>query len=177
MLPPQVTARQGGPPPTAVSTVKQPPSPMQVDYKPSQHIPPVALNYRAKDYLQFLSMGNRQGKVFAVNGNPAEIVVQYNRPNRRPPHFIKYCQYTGRSDVLKALDSKYHVPVQWEAASKSANNCLTAKPESLCHATRSSSATPPRVRSTEPSQNQNSLLVKCQNDNTSPGDWPRKISP
>ena len=27
------------------------------------------------------------------------------------------------------------------------------------------------------SQNQNSLLVKRQNDNTSPGDWPRKISP
>ena len=26
-------------------------------------------------------------------------------------------------------------------------------------------------------QNQNSLLVKRQNDNTSPGDWPRKISP
>ena len=26
-------------------------------------------------------------------------------------------------------------------------------------------------------QNQNSLLVKHQNDNTSPGDWPRKISP
>ena len=25
-------------------------------------------------------------------------------------------------------------------------------------------------------QNQNSLLVKRQNDNTSPGDWPRKIS-
>ena len=28
-----------------------------------------------------------------------------------------------------------------------------------------------------PFQNQNSLLVKRQNDNTSPGDWPRKISP
>ena len=28
-----------------------------------------------------------------------------------------------------------------------------------------------------PLQNQNSLLVKRQNDNTSPGDWPRKISP
>ena len=27
------------------------------------------------------------------------------------------------------------------------------------------------------SQNQNSSLVKRQNDNTSPGDWPRKISP
>ena len=26
-------------------------------------------------------------------------------------------------------------------------------------------------------QNQNSLLVKRQNYNTSPGDWPRKISP
>ena len=26
-------------------------------------------------------------------------------------------------------------------------------------------------------QNQNSLLVKRQNDNTSPGDWPKKISP
>ena len=26
-------------------------------------------------------------------------------------------------------------------------------------------------------QNQNSSLVKRQNDNTSPGDWPRKISP
>ena len=26
-------------------------------------------------------------------------------------------------------------------------------------------------------QNQNSLLVKRQNDNTSQGDWPRKISP
>ena len=25
--------------------------------------------------------------------------------------------------------------------------------------------------------NQNSLLVKRQNDNTSPGNWPRKISP
>ena len=28
-----------------------------------------------------------------------------------------------------------------------------------------------------PVQNQNSLLVKRQNDNTSPGDWPRKIGP
>ena len=26
-------------------------------------------------------------------------------------------------------------------------------------------------------QNQNSLLVERQNDNTSPGGWPRKISP
>ena len=26
-------------------------------------------------------------------------------------------------------------------------------------------------------QNPNSFLVKRQNDNTSPGDWPRKISP
>ena len=26
-------------------------------------------------------------------------------------------------------------------------------------------------------QNQNSLLVKRQNENTSPGDWPRKIGP
>ena len=84
VLPPQVTARRVWPPPTAVSTVKQPPSPMQVDFKPPQHIPPVPLNYRAKDYLQFLSKGNRQGKVFAVNGNPAEIVVQYNRPKGDP---------------------------------------------------------------------------------------------
>ena len=30
---------------------------------------------------------------------------------------------------------------------------------------------------TDQNQNQNSLLVKRQNDNTSPGDWPRKISP
>ena len=30
---------------------------------------------------------------------------------------------------------------------------------------------------TDADQNQNSLLVKRQNDNTSPGDWPRKISP
>ena len=118
VLPPQVTARQVGPPPTAVSTVKQPPSPMQVDFKPPQHIPPVPLNYRAKDYLQFLSKGNRQGKVFAVNGNPAEVVVQYNRSNGRPPHFVKYCDLTGRSYVLKAPDSKYHVPAQWEAASE-----------------------------------------------------------
>ena len=28
-----------------------------------------------------------------------------------------------------------------------------------------------------PDQYQNSLLVTRQNDNTSPGDWPRKISP
>ena len=34
----------------------------------------------------------------------------------------------------------------------------------------------PRVMK-ELAQNQNSLLVKRENDNTSPGDWPRKISP
>ena len=75
MLPSQVTARRVGPPPTAVSTVKQPPSPMQVDPQPPKRIPPVPLNYRAKDYLQFLSKGNRQGNVFAVSGSRAEIVV------------------------------------------------------------------------------------------------------
>ena len=53
VLPPQVTARWVGPPLTAVSTVKQPPSPMEIDYKPKHYIPPVPLNYRAKDYLQF----------------------------------------------------------------------------------------------------------------------------
>ena len=31
------------------------------------------------------------------------------------------------------------------------------------------------IRTCYPDQNQNSLLVKRQNDNTSPGDWPRKI--
>ena len=36
--------------------------------------------------------------------------------------------------------------------------------------------TPPQVAK-DRTQNQNSLLVKRQNDNTSPGDWPRKISP
>ena len=116
MLPPQVTARRVGPPPTAVLTVKQPPSPMQVDPQPPKRIPPVPLNYRAKDYLQFLSKGNRQVKVFAVGGDRAEIVVQYNRPNGKLPHFVKFCQYTARSYVLKAPDSKYHVPAQWEAA-------------------------------------------------------------
>ena len=30
---------------------------------------------------------------------------------------------------------------------------------------------------TQTAHNQNSLLVKRQNDNTSPGDWPKKISP
>ena len=30
---------------------------------------------------------------------------------------------------------------------------------------------------TSQNQNQNSLLLKRQNDNTSPGDWPSKISP
>ena len=34
-----------------------------------------------------------------------------------------------------------------------------------------------RLRGGGRRQNQNSLLVKGQNDNTSPGDWPRKISP
>ena len=53
LLPPKVTARREGPPPTAVSTVKQAPSPMQVDIQPPKRIPPVPLNYRAKDYLQF----------------------------------------------------------------------------------------------------------------------------
>ena len=32
-------------------------------------------------------------------------------------------------------------------------------------------------RNQNQNQNQNTLLVKRQNDNTSPGDWPRKISP
>ena len=91
---------------------------MQIDIKPPQRIPPERLNYHTKDYLQFLSKGNRPAKVFSVNGNPGDIVVQYNRPNGRPPHFVKYCQYTGRSYVLKAPDSKYHVPSQWEAASE-----------------------------------------------------------
>ena len=116
VLPPQVTARRVGPLPTAVSTVKQPPSPMQEDPQPPKRIPSVPLNYRAKDYLQFLSKGNRRGKVFAVGGDRAEIVVQYNRPNGKLLHFVKFCQYTARSYVLKAPDSKYHVPVQWEAA-------------------------------------------------------------
>ena len=116
VLSPQVTARRVGPPPTAVSPVKQPPSPMEIDYKPKHYIPPVPLNYRAKDYLQFLGKGNRQGKVFAVGGKAAEIVVQYNRSNGRHPHYVKYCQYTQESYVLKAPDSKYHVPAQWEAA-------------------------------------------------------------
>ena len=115
VLSPQVTARRVGPLPTAVLAVKQPPSPMEIDYKPKQYIPPVPLNYRAKDYLQFLGKGNRQGKVFAVSGNAAEIVVQYNRANGHP-HYVKYCQHTSRSYVLKAPDSKYHVPAQWEAA-------------------------------------------------------------
>ena len=103
VLSPQVTARRVGPPPTAVSAVKQPPSPMKIDYKPKHYIPPVPLK------------GNRQGKVFAVSGNAAEIVVQYNRANGHP-HYVKYCQHTSRSYVLKAPDSKYHVPAQWEAA-------------------------------------------------------------
>ena len=111
-----MTARWIGPPPTAVSTVKQPPSHMQVDIQPPKRIPPVPHNYRAKDYLQFLGKDNRQGKVFAVSGNRAEIVVQFNRPNGKSPHFVKFCQYTARSYVLKVPDSKYHVPAQWEAA-------------------------------------------------------------
>ena len=115
MLSPQVTARRVGPPPTAVSAVKQPPSPMEVDYRPKHYIPPVPLNYRAKDYLQFLGKGNRQGKVFAVCNNASDIVVQYNRVNGQP-HYVRYCQHTHRSYVLKAPDSKYHVPTQWEAA-------------------------------------------------------------
>ena len=117
VLPPQVTARRVGPPPTAASTVKQPPSPMQVeDIQPPKRIPPVPLNYRAKDYLQFLGKGNRQGKVFAVGGDRGQIVDQYNRPNGKLPHFVRNDNYTGRSYVLKAPDSKYHVPAQWEIA-------------------------------------------------------------
>ena len=141
VLSPQVTARRVGPPPTAVSAVRQPPSSMEIDYRPKHYIPPVPLNYRAKDYLQFLGKGNRQGKVFAVGNNASDIVVQYNRANGQP-HYVRFCQPTQSSYVLKAPDSKYHVPAQWEAA----------KPESLCHSTRrSSSATSPRVSSTEPS--------------------------
>ena len=48
------------------------------------------------------------------------------------------------------------------------NQSLEASVSSLSFAKR------PREHS---NQNQNSLLVKRQNDNTSPGDWPRKISP
>ena len=33
-----------------------------------------------------------------------------------------------------------------------------------------------RIRIVYQNQNQNSLVLKRQNDNTSPGDWPRKIS-
>ena len=115
VLSPQVTAIRVRPPPTAVSAVRQPPSPMEIDPWPKHYIPPVPLNYRAMDYLQFLGKGNRQGKVFAVGGNAADIVVQYNRANGQP-HHVKFCQPTGRSYVLKAPDSKYHVPAQWEAA-------------------------------------------------------------
>ena len=115
VLSPQVTARRVGPPPTAVSAVRQPPSPMEIDYRPKHYIPPVPLNYRAKDYLQFLGKGNRQGKVFAVGNNASDIVVQYNRANGQP-HYVRFCQPTQSSYVLKAPDSKYHVPAQWEAA-------------------------------------------------------------
>ena len=80
VMSPQVTARRVGPPPTAVSTVKQPLSPMQIDNKPVEHIPFERLNYRAKDYLKFLSKGNRPAKVFAAGRNPSEIVAQYTRP-------------------------------------------------------------------------------------------------
>ena len=103
MLPPQVTARRVGPPPTAVSTVKQPPSPMQVDIQPPKRIPPVPLSYRAKDYLQFLGKGNRQGKVFAVSGDRAQIVVQYNRPNGKLPHFVKFVNTPGEAMYLRRL--------------------------------------------------------------------------
>ena len=116
VLSPQVTARRVGPPPTAAPSVKQPLSPMQVDPQPPKRIPPVPLNYRAKDYLQFLGKGNRQGKVFAVGGDRGQIVVQYNRPNGKLPHFVRYDNFTARSYILKAPDSKYHVPAQWEAA-------------------------------------------------------------
>ena len=85
VLSPQVTARRVGPPPTAVSTVKQPPSPMQEDPQPPKRIPWVPLSYRAKDFLQFLGKGNRQGKVFAVSGSATDIFVQYNRSNGRSP--------------------------------------------------------------------------------------------
>ena len=148
VLSPQVTARRVGPPPTAVSAVRQPPSPMKIDYRPRHYIPPVPLNYRAKDYLQFLGKGNRQGKVFAVGNNASDIVVQYNRANGQR-HYVRFCQPTQSSYVLTA-STMY--PLNGKQHTISANNCLTAKPESLCHSTRrSSSTTSPRVSSTEPS--------------------------
>ena len=147
-----MTARRVGPPPTAVSTVKQPPSPMQIDNKPTLRIPFERLNFRAKDYQKFLSKGNRPAKVFAAEKYPSEIVVQYNRPNGRHPHFVILCQYSLKSYVLKAPDSKYHVPAQWEAASEICEQLSHSQPGSLCHATRSTfSATSPDCHSTEPS--------------------------
>ena len=116
VLPSQVTARRVGPPPTAVSPVKEPPSPMQVDNKPIDRIPYERLNLRAKDYLNFISKGNRPAKVFAPRKQSSEIVAQYTRPDGKPPHYVIYCSVTQRAYVLKAPDSKYHIPSKWEAA-------------------------------------------------------------
>ena len=116
VLSPQVTARRVGPPPTAVSPVKEPPSPMQVDNKPIDRIPYERLNLRAKDYLNFISKGNRPAKVFAPRKQSSEIVAQYTRPDGKPPHYVIYCSVTQRAYVLKAPDSKYHIPSKWEAA-------------------------------------------------------------
>ena len=116
VLSPQVTARRVGPPPTAVSPVKEPPSPMQVDNKPIDRIPYERLNLRAKDYLKFISKGNRPAKVFAPRKQSSEIVAQYTRPDGKPPHYVIYCSVTQKAYVLKAPDSKYHIPSKWEAA-------------------------------------------------------------
>ena len=120
---------------------------MQVDNKPTQSIPFERLNFRAKDYLKFLSKGNRPAKVFAAEKESPEIVVQYKRPNGRPPRFVILCQFTHKAYVLKAPDSK------------------------SCHATRSTfSATSPASHSTEPSP-------RCNNEvsalwTTSSEQWP-----
>ena len=116
VLSPQVTARRVGPPPTAVSPVKEPPSPMQVDNKPIDRIPYERLNLRAKDYLKFISKGNRPAKVFAPRKQSSEIVAQFTRPDGKPPHYVIYCSVTQKAYVLKAPDSKYHIPSKWEAA-------------------------------------------------------------